>query len=255
MEKKRGISGSTLKMIAIITMLVDHVASGILGRYIVLEQSLSSVPLSNEWMQEHFALVLTYQIMRWVGRLAFPIFCFLLVEGFVHTSNVKKYAGRLFLFSLISEIPFDLVFSGSLLEFSYQNVFFTLLIGLLVMWGQRIIEEKTQWNSVIRLILSILVIVAGMAAAALLRTDYGAIGVACIVILYVLRKNRKNQLLGGCVSFIWELPAPIAFVPIAFYNGQRGWNIRYFFYLFYPVHLLIIYLICIVLGIGGISVI
>ena len=93
-SKKWGATGSTLKMIAIITMLVDHTAAIVLER-VLWAHNFSSVTIY--WV---------YVVMRSIGRLGFPIFCFLLIEGFCHTRNVKKYAGRLFLFALISLILF-----------------------------------------------------------------------------------------------------------------------------------------------------
>lgn len=84
----------------------------------------------------------TDMVLRGIGRVAFPIFCFLLVEGFLHTKNVWKYAGRLALFALVSEIPFDLAFQGEWLFMGYQNIFFTLLVGLLVMIAFQTAEEK-----------------------------------------------------------------------------------------------------------------
>ena len=113
--KQQGISGYWLKVIAVVSMLIDHTSA------VILEQ----IPgLENPAF-----------LMRIIGRAAFPIYCFLLVEGFYHTRSRAKYAGRLFLFALISEVPFDLAFSRRMWDFSSNNVFFTLLFGLLVIWG------------------------------------------------------------------------------------------------------------------------
>lgn len=120
--KQQGISGYWLKVIAVISMLIDHTSA------VILEQ----IPgLENPAF-----------LMRIIGRLAFPIYCFLLVEGFYHTRSRAKYAGRLFLFALISEVPFDLAFSRRMWDFSSNNVFFTLLFGLLVIWGVEGIKQK-----------------------------------------------------------------------------------------------------------------
>ena len=104
MKERKGISGSTLKIIAIITMLIDHIGAGVLGRLLVVRGMNEAADL-NAWIDANSTLVITYQMMRFVGRLAFPIFCFLLIEGFEHTHDVKKYALRLLSFCLISEIP------------------------------------------------------------------------------------------------------------------------------------------------------
>ena len=145
MKERKGISGSTLKIIAIITMLIDHIGAGVLGRLLVVRGMNEAADL-NAWIDANSTLVITYQMMRFVGRLAFPIFCFLLIEGFEHTHDVKKYALRLLSFCLVSEIPFDLLFNGKILESGYQNVFFTLFIGLMVMWGFQVVENQERFG-------------------------------------------------------------------------------------------------------------
>ena len=145
--KQPGISGYWLKLIAVISMLIDHTSA------VILEQ----IPgLENPAF-----------LMRIIGRLAFPIYCFLLVEGFYHTRSRAKYAGRLFLFALISEVPFDLAFSRRMWDFSSNNVFFTLLFGLLVIWGVEGIKQKFvadvygEKAAAIRVILIIVTVAAG----------------------------------------------------------------------------------------------
>lgn len=252
--KLRGISGSTLKLIAVITMIIDHTAAGVLGRYLFMS-GIGSLDINNmavidQWMDQNAALYGAYNIMRMIGRIAFPIYCFLLVQGFEYTHNRLKYAARLLLFAAISELPFDLLFKGQILEFSYQNVFFTLFFGLAVMMGLRWIEENLGGRMFTPL-LYLIVIAAGMAAAQLAKTDYAAIGVLCIVVTYLFRKKKIWQIVSGCIVFSWELTAPLAYIPIAFYNGKRGWKLKYFFYLVYPVHLLLLYLLCMGLGVAS----
>lgn len=135
-QKKKGISGSTIKIIAVTTMLIDHVAATLLTRIMILEgyyQAAVSKESYLGWMAEHGSLYALVTVMRSVGRLGFPIFCFLLVEGFQKTRSVKKYAFRLGLFALVSEVPFDLAFNGRVWYPGYQNVYFTLLAGILVL--------------------------------------------------------------------------------------------------------------------------
>lgn len=251
MENKHGISGSTMKMIAIVTMFIDHLGAGVVGRYLtMLMNSGANATYIGPIKCSYEQLVIVYQIMRFTGRIAFPIFCFLLIEGFEHTRNVRKYALRLFGFCVISEIPFDLLFNGQLLETGYQNVFFTLLLGLLTMWAFRSVNQQN-WSRSIKVLMDILVLVTGIAAADFLRTDYGGIGIICIMILYITRKSKVTQIVAGCVSFSWEITASLAFIPIGFYNGRRGWNMKYFFYIFYPAHLLLLYGLCEVLGVAA----
>lgn len=243
-SKKWGATGSTLKMIAIITMIVDHTAAIVLER-VLWAHNFSSVTIY--WV---------YVVMRSIGRLGFPIFCFLLIEGFCHTRNVKKYAGRLFLFALISEMPFDLGFSGKLFYMQYQNVFFTLLIGLLVLIFFRYIGEKKEWNSSLCFIINCVALVGGMCLADFLRTDYGGMGVLTIVWMYLLRKNKMLEAGAGCAVLTlmsWsEVTSFLILLPIHRYNGERGWNLKWIFYLFYPAHIFLLYIVAYGMGLGGI---
>lgn len=258
--QKRGISGSTVKIIAIVSMLIDHIGAGILGRLIMnanYMQIMTSGDLNDamRWLMDNGVLYYTYMAMRMIGRLGFPIFCFLLVEGFQRTHDVKKYALRLGLFALISEVPFDLCFNGSVLEFGYQNVFFTLFLGMLTMIAFDWIAKK-QWaagdvlNKVVKIVFSAAALTVGAGIAHFLKTDYAAKGVICIMVLYIFRKKKPLQIAAGCVAFLWEITAPLAFIPIGFYNGKRGLRMKYFFYAFYPVHLFLIWLVSMLMGMG-----
>lgn len=250
---RKGISGSTLKMIAVVTMFIDHFAAAILSRYMskfgMNDIDLDNDSALNQWLAQNHTLYMTYYVMRMIGRLAFPIYCFLLVEGFEHTSNRIKYAGRLLIFAAISEIPFDLLFNNHVLEFGYQNVFFTLFLGLVCMTAIQYIDERSGLAPMAKTICRLAVAGICMFSAQMLYTDYAAIGIFCILVLYFFRRNKKQQVIAGCVAFLWELTAPLAFIPIWFYNGTRGWKLKYFFYLFYPLHLFVLYLLCMLLGI------
>lgn len=251
-NRKKGVTGSTLKLIAIIAMFIDHTGAVILERMLFAggEPSMQSV-------MDNWNLYMVYMVLRMIGRLGFPVFCFLLIEGFKYTRNVKKYAGRLFLFALISEVPFDLGFVGQPIFWKYQNVFFTLFIGLLVMIGLRIIQEKQAWNKVLRAILCLLVLAAGMVSAEFLHTDYGSFGVLTIAVMYMLRYRKTLEAGAGCAVLtamsLMEATSFFVLIPISRYNGQRGWNIKWLFYAFYPVHILLLYLLACALGLGNVS--
>lgn len=244
-KKHSGFTGSHLKWIAILTMLIDHIGA-VLLEYGLLPQVADSVLAGNslEYLvpEYHFWFYLTL-ILRSIGRLAFPLFCFLLVEGFLHTKNIKNYAIRLGVFALISEIPFDLAVYDRIFDFQSQNVFFTLFIGLLVLYGLNYFE-KTLPASMAPL--RYLVVVTGVFAAQFLQTDYAGYGVLLITLIYELRNRRKMLCIFGAIYtlLLESFTAPLSFLLIYFYNGTRGKQLpKYFFYAFYPVHLLLLFLL------------
>ena len=223
-------SGTALKTIACITMLVDHIGASCIEAGI-LTPGLDVGTLSQDTLSA-YPLYRLDMVLRFTGRLAFPLFCFLLVEGFVHTHNVKGYLGRLVLFGLLSEVPFDLAFFRTPFAPQHQNVYWTLFFGLCALGCLRHCGERSAPGIFSALALAVL--------AELLRTDYGAIGVLLIVVLYITRASRPLQCLFGAVAVCYELPAPLAFLPVSLYNGQRGRCSRaeqWAFYLFYPAHL------------------
>ena len=129
-QTRPGLSGTALKLAACITMLIDHIgASCIEATYGVAYRTPPQI-------------VQLDLVLRLIGRLAFPIFCFLLVEGFLHTHDVKKYIGRLFLFGLLSEVPFDMAFFKTPFHWGNQNVYWTLALGVLAMAGLKRFEKE-----------------------------------------------------------------------------------------------------------------
>ncbi|BCN31437.1 TraX family protein [Anaeromicropila herbilytica] len=219
-EDKRGISGGTLKIIAILTMVVDHTAA-----------VLYPAGIYADWV---------YALMRVIGRIAFPIFCFLLVEGFVHTRSRKKYCLRLALFAIISEVPFDLAFSGRIFDIYSQNVFFTLVIGFIALMLIEHFKDNEQ--------MAVLCAVFSVLLAYILKTDYAAGGVILIILFYLFR-GKFVKIGASLVTFAMvligytEIYAVFALIPLSLYNGKKGVSLKYFFYIFYPAHLLILYYI------------
>lgn len=187
-------------------------------------------------------------LYRIIGRIAFPIYCFLLVEGYTHTSNVKKYARRLFFFAIVSELPFDLAFYGKL-EFQHQNIFFTLLIGLILMYLLDNREGKHNYNKVT------LWLAAGTLAM-FAYVDYNFVGIIYILAFYYTKDypNPKRIYRVAIIIFLTNLIAVglkqqfalLALPIIYFYNGQLGPKSKFLqglFYVAYPLHLFIFYLI------------
>lgn len=240
MKIKKKLHGSDLKIIAMLIMFIDHFAVAIFNRLPMLgyiEQGTASYEV---WKT-------TYFIMRHViGRTAFPIFCFLIVEGMVHTKNRWKYAIRLFILALCSELPFDLALYGKIYN-GGQNVAFTLLIGVLVIWAidyaKKEFEINTKWKLFMQNIYILFVAAVGMFAAYYLKTDYDYQGVLLIVIFYILYHSRITACIVGYISFLWEPFCFPAFLLIPLYDGKRGLKLKYFFYIFYPLHLFLFFII------------
>lgn len=274
MTTNKSLTGYHLKLIALITMLIDHIGAVLIWRVYVasyqitasLQQSQAIADKIVVWVaQNQEAVYSVYEIMRYIGRMAFPIYCFLLVEGFLHTRSVAKYAGRLFVFALISEIPFDLAIACEWWSLEYSNVFFTLLLGLLAVWAISYIEKfhefwrEKQWESMLGWICTAgagLLVVAffGGFAEMVLHTDYGFSGVIAVVILYLLRKQKEVAFVSAVLALTIfgdsiEILALFMLFYLQRYDGTRGKNIKYVFYIFYPVHLLILAIICLLMGV------
>lgn len=204
-----------------LTMVIDHIGA-------ILIAPLSLTNFLNFY---HWSLV--YDICRLVGRLAFPIFAFLIVEGYQHTRNFNKYLFRLLLLGLISEIPFDIAFNQHWLDFSYQNIFFTLALGLLA------IRAYDLWR---HQIIGTLIPLGILLCAEFLQVDYGAYGILMIMAIYYFKDNRLTQCLVGAALGLFQLTAAFAFIFIYFYNGTKGQrNVRWM-YLIYPIHLVLLVL-------------
>ena len=241
-KKTRGLSGSTLKCIAAFAMLADHAA------YVLIYQGM--LQFQGEYVQNPSAAPAEFQnwyfiytILRMFGRIAFPIFCYVLVEGFLHTKNLKKYLLRLAVFAFISEIPFDLALYQTPFYFGYQNVMFTMLIGLATIAGMRYLgfDDKEKMTTFGRRMLPMLPFLIGFVLATVLCTDYSGMGVALIVILYYFKTSKTAQILFGCLLCTSTPTALLGFIPVYFYNGTKGRALKYFFYIFYPAHLFVLY--------------
>lgn len=191
-------------------------------------------------------------ILRCVGRLAFPLFAFMAVEGYLHTRSLKKYLLRLLMLAVISEIPFDLLVSGSVFDPMHQNVIWTIILGLCCI---RAFENISAGR---KMMLSAVVIIASLAAAIIARVDYSSAGVLTLLAFYAFRGNtvrcRLMQLLslafislvllGGIeFAFPYQALAVLSLPIIWLYDGSQGPHngfIKAANYLFYPAHMLIL---------------
>ncbi len=239
-RKKSGLTGFAIKMIACLSMLFDHIAAVFLDEgYFFLHPDVDKAP---DWIfHMDFA-------MRAFGRLAFPLFCFLIVEGCFHTGNKWKYLRNLIVFGIISEIPFDLAFNRSFFDWSSQNVYFTLALGLLTIIGIEYFTKGSFMKAGPKEKLAVIFIVTATAVlASLMRADYAFLGILVVLFMYIYRKNKGIAAGGLVFMFVLvdplELISMVDFAILPLYNGERGRKIKYAFYLFYPLHILILYVI------------
>ena len=224
--RKKGISQEELKIIACISMLIDHVGAAFFP--------------GSMWL-------------RILGRLAFPLYCYLLVEGAAHTRDPKKYGRRLLLGAVLAEAPYDFLFFGRV-TWAYQNVMVTLFLGLVMITWAR---SRKRYGYLLPLCLCFF-------AAEVLNADYGCWGVALIGLFAVTAEKNHEKLLqlAGMAAIFWlmdgvsvpvfGLRIPIqmfglaAIVPIALYTGRKvtdSRGLKWAFYLFYPLHMVVLLLI------------
>ena len=235
------ITSRTLHIIAMIAMLCDHLWATIIP--------------GNDWL-------------TCVGRIAFPIFAFLIVEGYFYTHNLKKYMSRLLLFAIISEIPFNLLMGSRFFYPIHQNVLWTFLLGIaLIHWNEKVKKKNKWWLTTIVAISSImLAFILGL----LTMVDYYHAGIFMVFVFYFFRGRTwwnffaqflllayinieilsgyayEIQLFGSTHYFVRQGFALVALIPIWLYQGKQGpYNkvIKGIYYAFYPVHLLILVLI------------
>ncbi len=218
LDAVRILDNRSLKIIAMVSMFIDHMGAVL------------------------FPDILIFRI---IGRMAFPIYAFLLCEGSIYTHNMRAYMLRMGIFGLISEVIFNLAFYDSFFYAGHQNVFFTLLIGLVMIWflDHPVAAGVNTGDTVYK----VAVFLAAGAAAQLLCTDYGFYGIAVIFILYFFRERMGLKYILSAAVLIFmggtEVFAVAGLAATLLYNGRRGRVTRfmqYGFYAFYPAHLLVL---------------
>lgn len=264
-EKNSGlpiVSGTALKIIAMVGMTVEHFAKIVLA-YVtgaVWGPMLKSGLLTDAEFSriDDFVHLTLYK----VGDIAYPLFFLLVAEGYRHTRDRKKYLARMFLFALISELPFDLgffsVFSAREGTFpfywEYQNVLFTYFFAIACLYGMDQIKGRFAGaegrQRILPAFFAGVCLIAAGGLAELLQCDYGAFGVITVVLLYWLRDRRVLQ---ACAVLLADSIATgsqpngfllAAALAILLYSGKRGKAMpRYFFYLYYPAHIFLFYLV------------
>ena len=241
---KKILSGSTIKIIAVITMCIDHFGQVVLKNGVVM-----NAPYKFFNDAQFSALLSVVDLCHMLGRVAFPLFCYLLVEGFIHTHNLRRYILNLGLFAIVSEPIYDLTFYGSVFSSEGQNVLFTLLIGILTLTCIRKLNDNI-WVAIFFTFIS-------GSVAYILRLDGWYYGAIMITVMYMFRRHKfMKYLLTAVVMYFCELDyslkglldpyfwmALLSLFIMVLYNGQRGMKIKYFFYIFYPGHLLFLYVL------------
>lgn len=245
----------TLKLIALLSMLLDHSA-----------KVLPLMDLLSPWVGMEAAMQIR-DAMLILGRIAFPVFAWFAAEGCRKTSSMGKYVLRLAVFAVLSEVPFQLCFYGhslTALVLGCHNVIFTMLLAALAVWAGKGLKAY----GVPELAAGLLPAVVAITLGWVLHTDYNAWGVALILGLYYMR-DQKGQVIwlaawvtvfqliwhgwngstlvwlsgSGSIQILYWLGALVGAALLMTYNGQRGPKIRWLFYVFYPVHLLVLFLI------------
>ena len=222
-KKYQILDGTTLKLIAMISMVFDHAGDMFFPDVM--------------WP-------------RMIGRLAMPIFSFFIAEGFSHTRDKKKYLCRLGIFALISEIPFDLAFEGKI-GFSHQNImlsFFLAVVALMLYdWIQGGTKSEENHASIGKTVLGVIAVAAIAALSLLLRADYTIFAVIAVFLFYVLRQKHPLVRTGVGVAFLaltrtvgYYCTTGLSFIPLAMYTGKKGKGLKWLFYGFYPGHLLLL---------------
>lgn len=235
-SKIRVFSGAQLKYIAFLSMLVDHVNKALM------------YPL----LTENGFLRYVSDVFDILGRVAFPLFMFFLVEGFFKTGNRFKYLLNLIVFGIISEIPFDLFQSAVLFQPNSNNVMFTLALALVMIW---VIDElKVPKSYIIPPVLwfpvSIIIVITVCLLSMIWGLDYEYHGILIAYFFYIFRNNPILSIIGGYLSIFKTPWALLGFGLTLTYNGKRGKQNKILNYLFYPVHLLILGLLRLYFKIG-----
>ena len=241
--RTRGLSRNTVRTWGLLFLTL-----GVMGRSILQNRLLGLGQISGQQLMELmngsddimvFATIAL--IMQVLETCAVPIFCFLLVDGFQHTSDVKKYITRVAGVAVLSEIPYNLAMSGKFLDLSTRNPAFGLILGLIILYFYKRYAEKSQQNTMIKLMVTL----AAIVWTAMLQIDMGICIVFIVAIVWRFRHNTLYQNLSGATASMicslvspFFMAAPMGFLIVHFYNGEKGAESRLVNYLAYPVILL-----------------
>lgn len=218
----KGINGAQLKYIAFASMFIDHFNKAIITPFLT-----GTGPM-----------VIITTIFDILGRIAFPIFAFMIVEGFFKTKSRWSYLRNLLIFAVISEIPYDMFQSAEFVNTWSQNILWGLALGLFTIMVidklKAYIKKRPLWVFV-----SLLIIALSSLGSMLISSDYEYYAIIIIYLYYLFYDKRLVASGLGYLVIIKEIYAILGFATVLLYNGEKGKQNKIFNYLFYPVHLLI----------------
>ena len=228
------VTAATLKWYGCATMFFYSLSMTVVQNGLLHVNQFSNTQLREMWVADPDLMVLSSwaAVFQLLGGLAIPVFAFLLVEGFLHTSNYKAYLMRMVGFALLSEIPFDFAMSGRLFDWTSQNMLFTLSIGLVMLYGLRLFAAGRG--------VKLLIVLAAVLWSVLMKTQFGLCMVLLIAVYYLLKDHKAKLWISGTISLMY-VTGPVSNFVLKRYNHQRGSQPnKYLFYLLYPLHLLIL---------------
>ena len=231
------VTATTLKWYGCATMLFYSISMTVIQNGLLHMDRFSNTELRQMWVDNPNLMVLSSwaAVFQLLGGLAVPVFAFLLVEGFLHTGSYKKYLLRILVFALVSEVPFDFAMSGRLLDWTSQNMLFTLTIGLVMLYGLKLFDASRA--------VKLLIVFAAVLWSMLIKVQFGICVILLIAVYYLLRDNKAKLWLGGAVSLMY-VTGPVSNFVLSRYNHQLGNHPpKYLFYILYPAHLLVLGLI------------
>lgn len=238
--KTPSVTADGLKLFACAVMLIQSIGVIIIEKRMICLEQYTQAELSEALAEDSHLMALAGagSVMQLIGGLAVPIFAFLLVEGFRHTSSFRKYFLTLLLFAVLSEIPFDYAYSQRILDLSEQNALVTMTVSLLMLYFLEMLKEKGEAGyHIVRLF----IVLCAVTWVTLLRAQYGFCTVLLTAVFYLFYgKNGWKTFLGALVSLLY-VTGPLAFYGIWCYNEKRNDRFpKYVYYIFYPAHLLVL---------------
>lgn len=242
---KIGISSNALKNIAVVSMVCDHIGYRLIEHGLLKDYDLSQdiVRLLADPSVRNY--VLLDAILRGVGRIAYPIFAYLIVVSFLKTRSVYHFLARMLIFAVIAEVPFDLFWARNVINFEHQNVLFTYFLGLLaILCIDRMWKKELHHKS-----LTIGAVALCIASGYILHVDYDFVGVLVIVLFYIFRSHSLYRdisiVMVLTLQYLLDVISCVSVVLIRICSGEyhKAKRFRYFFYWFYPIHMLILILL------------